>query len=339
MESFPREWIAVLRLDAVLELGSALGTSLRQGAASGAGAALNGLDGLLFSRLRVWWYGFDPRVIPIEAAPEPEPVEDVRDVAEEPVDRLALAQKIWGSGFLVPGGADYVMTMVKLFGVNPAMSMLDLSAGLGGPSRHVSQFFDVYITAMERAPEIAKRGHSMSVDAGLGRKVPITAYDPETVELKPHAFDCAYAEYLTASVAAKDRFFREVMRSLKARGQFSFVDFVLAEGELEDPRLDALRRLERFTPMPWRVKQYTDCLNAAGFDVRIAENHTEHYIRHVALGWAQFVQAYDVKLMTRATQRAVAEEADLWMTRIAAIQSGVLQVYRFYAVSTYGSVS
>ena len=298
---------------------------------------LDAADAVLFHRLRLWWFGFDPLAVAPEA---PAPiVEETLDVADEPVDRLALYQKIWGPGFLVPGGIDYVMTMVKPFGVNPAMSLLDLTAGLGGPSRHVSHFFDVYITAMERAPEIAKRGHSMSIDAGLGKKVPITAYDPETVELKPHAFDCAYAEYLTVSVVAKERLIREVMRALKARGQFSFVDFVLADGDLEDSRLDALRKVERFAPTPWSVKQYTDCLTSSGFDVRISEDHTDVFMRHVAQGWAQFVENYDVRLMTRGSQLAVVEEAELWMTRLAAIQSGVLRVYRFYTVSTAGAIS
>jgi cyclopropane fatty-acyl-phospholipid synthase-like methyltransferase len=319
---------SVLRFDAILRLGSALSFD----------PVLNIFDALLFSRLRVWWFGFDPRALAVAVAPE-EPVEDPAEVAEEPVDRLALAQKIWGPGFLVPGGVDYVMTMVKPFGVNPAMSLLDLTAGLGGPSRHISQFFDVYITALERSPEIAKRGQVMSVDAGLGRKVPVTAYDPETVELKPHAFNCAYAEYLTVSIVAKERFIREVMRSLKARGQFSFIDFVLADGDPEDPRLDALRKVERYPPVPWSLQQYTDCLVASGFDVRICEDHTEQYVRHVAMGWAQFVQNYDVKLMTRGNRLAVAEEAELWMTRLAAVQSGVLKVFRFYTISTYGAVS
>lgn len=301
-------------------------------------AVLDGADAALFGRLRFWWYGYDPYALAYE---EPEPVvEEMVDVAEEPIDRLALSQKIWGPGFLVPGGVDYVMTMVKLFGVNPAMSLLDLTAGLGGPSRHVSQFFDVYITAMERAPEIAKRGHAMSIDAGLGKKVPVTAYDPETVELKAHAFDCAYAEYLTVSVVAKERLIREVSKALKARGQFSFVDFVLADGgDPEDARLDALRKVERFAPVPWTVKQYADCLSGSGFDVRIAEDHTDLFMRHVSAGWAQFVENYDVKLMTRGNQMAIAEEGELWMTRMAALQAGVLRVYRFYTVSTYGSIS
>ena len=301
-------------------------------------AVLDSADSAMFDRLRFWWYGYDPNAV---ARVEAEPiVEETVDVAEEPVDRLALSQKIWGPGFLVPGGVDYVMTMVKLFGVNPAMSLLDLTAGLGGPSRHVSQFFDVYITAMERAPEIAKRAHSMSIDAGLGKKVPVTTYDPETVELKSHAFDCAYAEYLTVSVVAKERLIREVSKALKARGQFSFVDFVLADdGDLEDARLEALRKVERFAPVPWTVKQYTDCLTASGFDVRICEDHTELFMQHVNQGWKQFVEHYDVKLMTRGSQMAIAEEGELWMRRMTALQGGVLRVYRFYTVSTYGAIS
>jgi ubiquinone/menaquinone biosynthesis C-methylase UbiE len=301
-------------------------------------AVLDSADSAMFDRLRFWWYGYDPHAAAhVEAEPI---VEETIDVADEPVDRLALSQKIWGPGFLVPGGVDYVMTMVKLFGVNPAMSLLDLTAGLGGPSRHVSQFFDVYITAMERAPEIAKRGHSMSIDAGLGKKVPVTTYDPETVELKSHAFDCAYAEYLTVSVMAKERLIRELSKALKARGQFSFVDFVLADGgDPEDALLDALRKVERFAPVPWTVKQYTDCLTASGFDVRISEDHTELFMQHVNQGWAQFVENYDVKLMTRGSQMAIAEEGELWMRRMAALQGGVLRVYRFYTVSTYGSIS
>ncbi len=298
---------------------------------------LDRVDGIMFHGLRVWWYGHDPMAVGFV---EPEPVvEEAVDVADEPVDRLALSQKIWGPGFLVPGGVDYVMSMVKPFGVNPAMSLLDLTAGLGGPSRHVSQFFDVYITAMERAPEIAKRGHAMSIDAGLGKKVPVTAYDPETVELKSHAFDCAYAEYLTVSVNAKERLIKEVNKALKARGQFSFVDFVLAEGDADDARLEPLRQIERFAPIPWTVQQYTSCLASSGFDVRISEDHSDAFVRHVSQGWAQFVENYDVKLMTRGNQMAIAEEGDLWMTRLAAVQSGLLQVYRFYAVSTHGSIS
>jgi SAM-dependent methyltransferase len=300
---------------------------------SRAGQIWESSGGALFDRLRGWWYGVDFRVAPPTAMAAEELVaEHVGDDA--PVDPLELAQQIWGTGFLMPGGTEQIMSLVKLFGVNPAMSLLDLSAGLGGASRHVSATFDVYITAMERSPEIARRGHAMSVDAGLGRKVPVTAYDPETVDLKPHSFDGAYAQFLTTGVVDKERLLRQVMRGLKPRGQFSFVDFALREGESVDHRLDKLRKVERYPVLPWRVPQYVECLTRAGFDCRIAEDYTETYRARILEGWHHLMQVVKLEAMPKSHLRALLDEAELWGQRLAAIDSGALSVCRFYAVST-----
>lgn len=292
--------------------------------------------GELMARLRAWWYGIDFR----ELAPPPVVEEPVVEVAhdEQPLDKLALFQQIWGSGFVMPGGAEQIMTLVKPFGVNPAMSLLDLTAGLGAPSRHVSATFDVYITALERSAEIARRGHAMSVDAGLGRKVPITAYDPESIELRPHAFDAVYAQFLTTGVVDKERLVREVMRSLKPRGQFSFFDFMLRDGEADNPKLDKLRQVERYPVLPWKVPQYIDCLTNAGFDCRIAEDHTAVYRGYVLEGWQHLMAMVELETLPKPHLLALLEEAELCAQRLGAIDSGVLNVYRFYAVSTYGAV-
>jgi len=293
--------------------------------------------GAVMARVRAWWYGIDFRDLTPPPVIEEAPV--VETTAEEaPLDRLSLLQQIWGPGFLMPGGTDQIMTLVKPFGVNPAMSLLDLTAGLGGASRHVSATFDVYITGMERAAEIARRGHAMSVDAGLGRKVPVSAYEPESIELRPHAFDAVYAQFLLTGVTDKERMLREVMRCLKARGQFSFFDFTLREAEADDPRLEKLRRVERYPILPWRVSQYIDALTSAGFDCRIAEDHTEVYRARVTEGWTQLMKMVQLESMPKSHLRALVEEAELWGQRMAALESGALSVYRFYAVSTMTGV-
>ena len=293
--------------------------------------------GAVMARVRAWWYGIDFR----DLAPAPMVEEEmtVETTAEEaPLDRLALLQQVWGQGFLMPGGTEQIMTLVKPFGVNPAMSLLDLTAGLGGASRHVSATFDVYITAMERAAEIARRGHAMSVDAGLGRKVPVSAYDPESVELRPHAFDAVYAQFLTTGVTDKERLLREVMRCLKPRGQFSFFDFTLRDAEADDPRVEKLRRIERYPMLPWRVSQYIDALTASGFDCRIAEDYTEVYRGRVMEGLTHIMKMVEPQNLPKSHLLALLEEAELWGQRMAAIDSGALSVYRFYAVSTQGAV-
>ena len=294
--------------------------------------------GEVMARLRAWWYGIDFREVAAPPAVEAEPVA-LRTEDEAPLDRLVLLQKIWGTGFLLPGGTEQIMTLVKPFGVNPAMSLLDLSAGLGGASRHVSATFDVYITAMERSPEIARRAHTMSVDAGLGRKVPVQPYDPESVELRPHAFDAAYAQFLLTGVIDKERLLREVLRCLKPRGQFSLLDFTLRDGNPDDARLTALRRAERYPVLPWRVAGYIDALTNAGFDCRIAEDYTTIYQDRIHAGWNHLMKLAELRDMPKSHLMVLLEEGELWRQRLGALDSGVLSVYRFYAVSKQGAVA
>ncbi len=293
--------------------------------------------GAVMARVRAWWYGIDFRDLAPPPMVEEEPIVETT-TEEAPLDRLALMQEVWGPGFLAPGGTDQIMTLVKPFGVNPAMSLLDLTAGLGGASRHVSATFDVYITAMERAAELARRGHSMSVDAGLGRKVPVSAYDPDSIELRPHAFDAVYAQFLMTGVTDKERLLREAMRCLKPRGQFSFFDFTLRDAEPDDPRIEKLRRIERYPVLPWRVSQYIDALTAAAFDCRIAEDYTEVYRSRILEGLTQIMKMVEPNNLPKSHLLALLEEAELWGQRMAAIESGALSVYRFYAVSTQGAV-
>jgi cyclopropane fatty-acyl-phospholipid synthase-like methyltransferase len=294
--------------------------------------------GEVMHQLRAWWYGVDTRL----RAPAPGPVVVVESTHEEidqaPLDRLVLAQRLWGAGFVMPGGVDQIMHLVKPFGVNPAMSLLDLTAGLGGPSRHISQTFDVYITGLERVSETASRGNKASADAGLGRKVPIAVYDPEKPELKAHAFDCAYSQYLTVSVGNKEMLMRAVNRSLKPRGQFSFVDFVLRGDDSGEAALDALRRIERQPILPWRVEQYTECLSNAGFDCRISVDESDRFRSQVLQGWGHFLKAQPLRALPKHHLSVVLEEAELWMTRVQLIERGVLGVSRFYAVSTQSGV-
>lgn len=291
--------------------------------------------GEITARVKAWWYGVDRRdLAPMEPI-VPQPVAVGND---PPLDRIAISQQVWGHGFVQPGGPAYALSLIKPFGVNPAMSLLDLAAGLGGPSRTVSESFDVYITGLERVAELARRGHAMSIDAGFGKKVPISAYDPETVELRARGFDGVYAQHLTCSIVDKERLFREVMRSLKARGHFAFVDFVLKDGTQEDPQLNRLRQLEPFALLPWKISQYTDCLTSVGFDCRITEDQTLMYKTLVVEGWDRLLKTVNLKTMPKTHLLALLDEADLWVQRLKAIDSGVLGVTRFYAISSQSAV-
>jgi len=268
--------------------------------------------------------------MPLDLKPPPAPP---AGEALPALDPLTVRQWLWGSGFVVPGNAEYVLGLVKPFAANPAMSILDIAAGLGGPARAIAEAFETYITGVERDPEIAGRGMAMSVAAGKQRHAPINVMNPETLELKPGAFDCVFGRGATYAVQDKERFMRVLIMGLKPRGQLLLTDYIGDPALAARPELAAWQALEPFPPNLWNVQQYTDCFKSLGFDVRITEDITAQYKAQIVLGWDNLLQTVDIRKLPRAHQLIVLDEAERWVKTIIALDSGALKVFRFYALA------
>lgn len=267
------------------------------------------------------------------AAGEPQLDTHVPGEPVVPLEPLALRQWLWGPGFHQPGNAEYVLNLVKPFALNPAMSVLDVAAGLGGPARAISEAFGTYITGLERDPELARRGMEMSVAAGKQRHAPITQIDPETFELRTGAFDCILARGATYMIQDKERFMRVLILGLKQRGQLLLTDFVVDPALAKRPELALWTGLQPLKPTLWTLQQYADCFKSLGFDVRITEEITHDYKMQIVLGWDNLVQTVNIKTLPKPHKLQIVSEAERWVKTIIALDAGVVKAYRFYALA------
>jgi SAM-dependent methyltransferase len=250
-----------------------------------------------------------------------------------PLDPLTVRQWLWGPGFHIPGNAEYVLKLVKPFAANPAMSMLDVAAGLGGPARAIAEAFGTYITGLERNPELARRGMELSIAAGMQRHAPISVIDPETFELRTGAFDCILARGATYMVQDKERFMRVLILGLKQRGQLLLTDHVVDPARAQRPELKLWSSLQPYPATLWTLQQYTDCFKSLGFDVRITEDITQDLKLQIVLGWDHLVQTIDIKALPRPHKLQIVSEAEHWVKTIIALDAGVVKAYRFYALA------
>jgi ubiquinone/menaquinone biosynthesis C-methylase UbiE len=268
--------------------------------------------------------------LPLEAAAAPA---RAASAPLSPLDPLTVRQWLWGPGFVTPGDAQYVLNLVKPFALNPAMSMLDVAAGLGGAARAISAEFDAYVTAYEHDPELAQRGMAMSVAAGRQKHAPVSVYDPESFELRSGGFDCILGRGATYMVQDKERFMRVLILGLKQRGQLLLNDYVVDPALAGRPELAMWMELQRYPPQLWTLQQYTDCFKSLGFDVRIAEDITAQLKLQIVLGWDNLLQTVDLKQLPRQHKLAVVNEAERWVKTIIAFDSGAVKAYRFYALA------
>lgn len=290
-------------------------------------------------RLKAWWEGYELASQQVEPVPEPADPEEAdaklryeASAERWTPSRIELVQQVWGDGLTGPGGQERILELVKPLALNPAMSLLDLGAGLGGAARIVAEHFGTWVTGFEADHQLTDAGMAMSTQAGFAKKAPIQAFDPENFEGKPKTYDSMFSKEFFFTVQDKDRLFRHINTILKDQGQILFTDYVLAEPGLSTPALDAWRASEPTKPAPWAMEDYEKALSELKLDLRIAEDITEETRALITQAWASYMASVDHAGLDNASVSAMIEEAELWTRRVKLLESGDLKAYRIHAI-------
>ena len=80
------------------------------------------------------------------------------------------------------------------------------------------------------------------------------------------------------------------------------------------------------------VGQIVEQLQINGFDVRTAEDVTDTYCSQVLEAWDTLTTTLPQSAKTEEFKFVVIDEGEKWMRRLAALNTGDLRVYRFYAM-------
>lgn len=244
--------------------------------------------------------------------------------------RIEVAEKCWGAGFTSPGSANYIPELIKPLGLNPAMSVLDVSAGLGGVARVMAANYGAWVTGLEANPVLAEVGMQQSTKAGMARQAPITHYDPNT--FKPSKrFDCVVSKEFFFTVKARAALMDAIEMALKPRGQLLFTDYVLVPGTGGGKALQAFYDQEPVEPHLVTLVSVEEEMAQRNLDLRIAEDITDAHKSAIIAGIAALKDHLEHYRVDDATREAVLAEVELWARRMAALDDG-LRLYRFYAL-------
>lgn len=286
-------------------------------------------------RLKAWWEGYDLAIRPKQKAPV-----EMGDLTQDAVHyeapdptsvRLDVMQQIWGKGMSGPGDDDYILRLVKPLGLNPALTVIDVGAGLGGATRLIAEKFDIWITGLESDREIADAGMEMSTMAGLAKRAPIHYFDMDRYEFRENSIDCVVSKEALFTVEDKDRLLKEIIRMIRPRGQLLFTDYVLAENADERAVFNWTER-EPKRPNPWTMRDYETVLTESRLDIRIKEDITDEVYGIITGSWARFLSGLKGKRVDKVSADAIDTAVELWTQRTRAIDAGALRICRFHAL-------
>ncbi len=283
-------------------------------------------------RFMAWWEGYEPSATRLKA---PAPTHEVHYEPQKQkweTSRLRLVQEVWGEGFSSPGGTEYVADLVTLFALDPAMSVLDLGAGLGGATRTMCEKFGVWVNGFEADTDLAEAGNALSLKAGLAKRASIAAFDPVTFSGKANSADCVFSKEFLYTVEDKEEFLTTVEMIMKSRGQLLFTDFMLAEPHLRNANIEAWKDFEPNGAHPWAEADYREFLAKLHLDIRVVQDITDSFQKMVTGSWADFVRRVQAGSVSSELFPAMTDEVELWARRMQPIEAGDLKVYRIHAL-------
>lgn len=241
-----------------------------------------------------------------------------------------VSEKMWGSGYVSPADEYLTDLMIRPMGLTKDMSMLDLSAGLGGRMRKTTKEFGLYINGREPDPELALRGMAISTAEGRGKRDEITAYDPMNL-IEHRQYDCVIARETIYRVADKEKFIRAIIACCKSKAQISFTDYIVNPEARGQPAILAWQAFEKGAS-PVGLVEMAELWAKAGISLRVHDDQTEYYKKEVKQGLKRFAEFMASGVKPDApTKKAIEKRITTWAHRTAAMEQG-MRIYRFYGL-------
>lgn len=265
-------------------------------------------------------------------------LEFLEEMAPDPVwsrAKVEVSQRVFGRGFVTPGGSEQIIDTVKSVGLDPVQSVLDLTMRLGGEDAAIAGKYGVWVTGYERNPALFEISASVLPAIKAGDQVRPNFYDPETVELPKRKFDVVLSNESMHCVQDRAALMAKIYESLKDWGQFLMSDFVLPDEKPPSERLTKWLERRGEPVSLWTKAQYEAALTELTFDVRYVKEESEAYEHRIRHDFAAFVATLNADKAVTETPIARAALVDLaedWSRLASLLQKGELQLVRILAM-------
>ena len=302
-------------------------TGGRQSVAKGAGKAGDGYVPLA-DRFKAWWYG-SPTPRGGRGGEDPGRVQR----NEVPPEKLAgwracILERVWGKGFIMPGGDRPILDMARLSGLEPEHSVADVTAGLGGPARAlVHAYPQATIHRYNTDRELMDAARALYPD----HPAQDFFLDAETPSFSGRRYDRIFARESLCLVRGRDRMLQFFAENLRGGGALVFSDAIARNPAHASEVFAEWRDNEVQKPHLLTPEEHKDLLVDSRLELTSTENLTRGYRAMVEPAFRSLIEWLKTSPLPSDGVDALMIECELWRRRLAVIDSGEIEIIRFHA--------
>lgn len=259
------------------------------------------------------------------AAPAAAASDRMPDTAAE---RRAWADRLWGEGLSLPGGASEVLRLAALLPLSPDTTLLLAGGGARAAGGVISGARGCFVSAHEPGEQPA------AASAKPGRKVTPMPFDAAAPAFRARYHHHAMLLEPFRAALSPQELLQATATGLRVGGQLVLFDLVARDAAPGGRWLEAE---DRRPPPP--EAEVPRALAAAGFQVNVVEDAGPRHRRAVMEAWAALLEALRAE-PTRPTPiaaRAMVEEAEAWLLRLRLLEQGRIRLLRWHATMSRSS--
>ena len=244
--------------------------------------------------------------------------------------RIDLMERLWGKGFLLPGGTDFVHDLTKPLSLGSKASVLVLGAGMGGPSNLIAEEFGAFIDGVEPDPELAAAGTKRAaVVKGLSR-VTIKNIGIDDGAAFTRKYDAIFCQEILLKRVDKTQFLDHCVKALKDNGKIVITDFSSAD-DIEAGANDSWLKRENAAGPTLDENELRELFKNAGFRIRTVEDMTDRYVGLILDGWVALEESLRANAANRDILLGMIEEAERWTERVTLLKKDQIRYTRIFA--------
>lgn len=185
-------------------------------------------------------------------------------------DRLiAMLERVWGDGWLSPGGPEEVARLLE--GLDLAgMSVLDIGCGAGGVDvALVANHGAGYVTGVDVEDTVLAHARRTAEKAGVSHRIGAVKIAPGPLPFAPASFDIVFSKDSIVHIPDKHALMRDVFRVLRPGGWFAASDWLIGHDGKPSDAMKAYIVAEGLDFGMASPARYADAMRQAGFvDIR-----------------------------------------------------------------------
>jgi ubiquinone/menaquinone biosynthesis C-methylase UbiE len=161
------------------------------------------------------------------------------------------------------GGTDAVDALAREANIGPALHVLDVCSGMGGPARWLAFRYGCRVTGVDLTQTRVDGAMRLTQRAHLESRVRFVQGDATAMPFADATFDALISQEAWCHIPDKPALIAECARVLKPGSRLAFTDIMVVGDFSAD---DAARLLAGMTiPMPATLAQYLQILETCGF--------------------------------------------------------------------------